>query len=100
MKDWERVQLTAMYIRDRYTCRTCNQSVYLYSSPQRAHRIANTKSNRKKYSDFVIDHIDNWASVCSLRCNGKQNIGGSPVQAQRLADDILGSIRCHPCGHL
>lgn len=100
MKDWEVEQIKTMFIRDAYRCRTCGKSVYLYGHPQRAHRIANTRANRRKYGDYVIDHIDNWRSVCRTEpCNSKQNIGNNPILAQKLADDILGSITVHPCGH-
>lgn len=42
--------------------------------PQGAHRIGNTKSNRAKYGDLVIDHRYNIGIVCSLRCNAALDI--------------------------
>ena len=84
MKQWERDQLANMYIRDRHTCCNCGLSIGRWRTPQRAHRIANTKTNRKKYGKAVIDHIDNWASVCSLRCNDAMNIGNNPVKCDKL----------------
>ena len=44
--------------------------------PQGAHRIGNTKANRAKYGDFVIDHRYNIGYTCSLACNGKLDISG------------------------
>ena len=42
--------------------------------PQGAHRIGNTKANRAKYGDFVIDHRFNIGMTCSLKCNGALDI--------------------------
>ena len=83
----ERDQLAQMYIRDRYLCCNCGAPV-MTEFPQHAHRIANTKANRKKYGKAIIDHIDNWASVCSLRCNSAMNIGNNPVKCDKLIAKI------------
>lgn len=41
---------------------------------QGAHRIGNTKANRKKYGWLVVDHRLNVGYACSLACNGKLDI--------------------------
>lgn len=84
----ERDQLARLYIRDRYQCCHCGRPVSL-GMPQRAHRIANTKANRKKFGFEIIDHIENWALVCSARCNDAMNIGNNPVECKRLLSRIF-----------
>ncbi|MGI5076127.1 hypothetical protein E4N71_12040 [Treponema vincentii] len=54
-------------------CEVCGQRP-LCGALQGAHRIGNTKSNRAKYGDFIIDHILNIGMTCSLRCNGALDI--------------------------
>lgn len=55
---------------------------------QGAHRIGNTKQNRAKYGDFVIDHRFNIGYTCSLSCNGKLDISGDTGAATRLCARI------------
>ena len=58
-------------------CEVCGKTLTA-STWQGAHRIANTKPNRAKWGDFVIDHPENIAIVCSLACNHVCNIGYNP----------------------
>ena len=55
-------------------CEVCNKPL-TNTTWQGAHRIANTKANRKKWGDLIIDHPLNIAIVCSLTCNHYVNIG-------------------------
>lgn len=76
-----------VFARDGYTC--CFPGC---GKPARhlAHRIANTKTNRKIYGDMVIDHDENVRSVCDDPThNDYYNIGNQPAQAQKLAKKIL-----------
>ena len=93
MKEWERDRLTEMNFRDGYTCCNCGLSIVRWLTSQRAHRIANTKVNRKKYGKHIIDHIDNWAAVCSLRCNDAMNIGNNPVECDKLVLKICSKLK-------
>jgi len=71
-----------------YRCEVCGKSVYAYGTPQLAHRIAQTKSNIKRYGIQVIHNQLNLAPVCSLRCNDKCNIGNRPEQVKELVRKI------------
>ena len=81
-----------VFRRDRWICRTCFESVHRHGTPQIAHKIADTKSNRKMYGDAVVDHPDNLAATCCLACNSAQNIGFKTVQAAELAAAIKEKI--------
>ena len=56
-------------------CEVC--SAPLGPHAQGAHRIGNTKANRAKYGDFVIDHRYNIGYACSLKCNSMLDISGN-----------------------
>lgn len=53
-------------------CEVCGAMLGSYR--QMAHRIGNTKSNRAKFGDFIIDHRFNVGMTCSLKCNAKLDI--------------------------
>lgn len=67
-------------------CEVCGKPL---TQMQGAHRIANTKPNRAKYGDLVIDHTLNIAIVCSLACNQSCNIGNNPGKSLRLVKQII-----------
>ena len=69
-------------------CEVCGKTL-TSSTWQGAHRIANTKPNRAKWGDFVIDHPENIAIVCSLACNQVCNIGYNPGACLRLVQKIV-----------
>ena len=54
-------------------CEVCGRPLR-DGQPQGAHRIGNTKTNRQKYGDFVIDHPLNIGMTCCLKCNGALDI--------------------------
>lgn len=51
-------------------------------------RIGNTKANRAKYGDFVIDHRLNIGMTCCLKCNGALDISGNTGEAIKLCRRI------------
>ena len=57
-------------------CEVCGRPLF-DGQPQGAHRIGNTKANRAKYGDFVIDHRYNIGYACSLKCNSMLDISGN-----------------------
>lgn len=67
-------------------CEVCGKP--LWSNAQGAHRIGNTKANRQKYGDFVIDHRYNIGYVCSLKCNAKLDISKDTGACIRLCKKI------------
>jgi len=76
-----------VYNRAGGICESCGQPV----PPDRfecAHRIANTKSNRRRWGPEVIDHPLNLACTHSRRCNDAQNIGFKPDLCRELAERI------------
>lgn len=68
-------------------CEVCGRPLR-DGQPQGAHRIGNTKANRAKYGDFVIDHRFNVGMTCSLSCNGKLDISGDTGAVIRLCARI------------
>lgn len=69
-------------------CEVCGKHLTT-STWQGAHRIANTKANRAKWGDFIIDHPLNIAIVCSLGCNQVCNIGQDPGKCLELIKKIV-----------
>ena len=69
-------------------CEICGR-VLTRSTWQGAHRIANTKTNRSKWGDLVIDHPLNIAIVCSLDCNHACNIGNDEGACLELVERII-----------
>lgn len=67
-------------------CEVCCKPLGAHA--QAAHRIGNTKANRAKYGDFIIDHPENVGYTCSLACNGKLDISRNPVACVRLCAKI------------
>ena len=55
---------------------------------QGAHRIGNTKANRSKYGDFVINHRLNLGMTCSLKCNGALDISKNTGEVIQLCKKI------------
>lgn len=74
-------------------CVVCGKALE-YNNMQGAHRIADTKANRRKWGSFIIDHPLNVAMVCSLTCNDACNIGYRPYECLRLAFAILSAEMC------
>jgi hypothetical protein len=68
-------------------CEVCGRPLRDGQS-QGAHRIGNTKANRAKYGDFVIDHRFNIGMTCCLKCNGKLDISGDTGAVIRLCARI------------
>ncbi len=69
-------------------CEVCGKPL-TNSTWQGAHRIANTKTNRAKWGNFVIDHPLNIAIVCSLACNHVCNIGYNQGECLKLVQQIV-----------
>ena len=68
-------------------CEVCGRPLN-EGQPQGAHRIGNTKANRAKYGDFVIDHRLNMGMTCSLKCNGKLDISRNTGEVVKLCKKI------------
>lgn len=68
-------------------CEACGKALSA-GQPQGAHRIGNTKANRAKYGDFVIDHRFNMGMTCSLKCNGALDISGDTGEVIKLCKRI------------
>ena len=68
-------------------CEVCGKALN-EGQPQGAHRIGNTKTNRAKYGDFVIDHRFNMGMTCSLKCNGALDISGNTGKVIKLCKRI------------
>jgi hypothetical protein len=91
-----------IFKRDGYICQRCS-----CRATELAHRIANTKSNRKYiaryylslYGKFlkkvtvkkIINHRQNVKASCHL-CNSYFNIGNQPVKRNRLLRKIFEEI--------
>lgn len=68
-------------------CEVCGRPL-ADGQPQGAHRIGNTKANRAKYGDFVIDHPLNIGMTCCLKCNGALDISRNTGAIIRLCARI------------
>lgn len=68
-------------------CEACGRPLR-DGQPQGAHRIGNTKANRAKYGDLVIDHRLNIGYTCCLKCNGRLDISGNTGAVIRLCARI------------
>lgn len=68
-------------------CEVCGQPL-CDGQAQGAHRIGNTKTNRAKYGDFVIDHRLNIGMTCCLKCNDALDISGDTGAVIRLCARI------------
>lgn len=86
MTETEEIQRKIALASSGGVCEVCGKVLTTW---QGAHRIANTKINRKKWGDFVIDHPLNIAIVCSLPCNDKCNIGNNPGKCFELIEKII-----------
>jgi len=83
---------TKRYImaRDRGMCRVCGKNANIYSTPQLAHRIPQTKANKRKYGD-ILHHPDNLWLTCCLACNHKAEL--HYTRWDEYADKLRGDIR-------
>ena len=88
MTDKEKLQRQIALASCGNVCEICGQTLTTW---QGAHKIANTKSNRKKWGDFIIDHPMNIAIVCSLKCNDACNIGYNKAETLNLIEKIIKS---------
>ena len=68
-------------------CEVCGRPLR-DGQPQGAHRIGNTKANRAKYGDMVIDHPFNVGYTCSLKCNAALDISQNPAECIQLCKRI------------
>ena len=89
MTEVEKEQRRQALARSGGICPVCGGSINQYGTPQYAHKIANTDTNRKKYGSFFIDHSLNGEYVCSLACNSSCNIGNNPGKVLELLADIV-----------
>ena len=71
--------------RDGYQCQHCGEPARFL-----AHRIAQTKANIAKYTEFIVHHPKNLVAVCERPdCNDKFNVGNNPITADNLVRDII-----------
>ena len=75
--------LREMYDYYFYSCFVTRQQ-----ATQRAHIIGNTKPNRRKYGDEVVDHPANWLPVADLQNNALVDLG-SNESAKALVAEII-----------
>jgi hypothetical protein len=68
-------------------CEVCGKPLK-DGQPQGAHRIGNTKANRAKYGDMVIDNPLNIGYVCSLKCNAALDISRNSAACIKLCSRI------------
>ena len=82
----ERIRI---YNRDGGRCQCgCNTPV-AFDAFEMAHRIANTKANRRRWGAVVIDSPLNRC-VALREHNSRLNIGGRPMECAALAARIQG----------
>jgi hypothetical protein len=72
-------------------CEVCGRPVS-QGQPQLAHRIPQRKHVIRRYGADVIHHPLNLALTCSLVCNARVSIAGSPVAMEMLYEQIKAEI--------
>lgn len=70
-------------------CPVCKGSIYQYGTPQFAHKLANTETNRKKYGTFFMNSRLIGVYTCSLGCNHLVQINNNPREILKLLADIV-----------
>jgi hypothetical protein len=94
MTEKQKEQRIKAYERTDSICPACGGSIYQFGTPQYAHAIGNTESNRKKYGSFFIDSTYNGCLVCSLECNADVDVGKSPGRImEKLVEILTNEIR-------
>ena len=88
-EEWQRKMALAV---SGGICEVCGKTL-TSSTWQGAHRIANTKMNRAKWGNWIIDHPLNIAIVCSLKCNQVCNIGYDEGACLELIEKIVNRER-------
>lgn len=88
-RDYLQQQRERIFEAQAGRCATCGRIHRDSSTMQLAHKVADTKANRKRWGKANIDHDWNKAMVCSemlggVSCNDAQNMAGRPVSADRL----------------
>ena len=83
MTNLERELVTNMYDRHDWRCFVCSNNV-----KQRAHIIGNTKMNRRRFGNDIIDSPLNWLPACGLLCNCLIDIGYSSMLPDKVAELI------------
>jgi hypothetical protein len=77
----------AIYLRDRGICLACRKPV-AFVDFEVAHRVADTKSNRRRYGDAVVDHPLNKATTHRGACNDAMNCGFRPAECEAIVRAI------------
>lgn len=76
--------------RDNFCCQKCGK--YLGFNGCLADRISQSKMNRKKFGNHIIDHPFNKVYTCiTNECNDSFNIGMNPMKSERLRKFIFTS---------
>jgi len=99
----------SILVRDNFTCKQCGKTPGI-SGLQIAHRIKNGVGTENYIQNYyhlkhgfnfalsmktikaIINHPDNLVTVCSLRCNDKQNIFYNPVERDELLLQIIDKV--------
>jgi hypothetical protein len=76
-----------IYTRDQGRCQCGCGDPVAFDAFEMAHRIANTKANRRRWGDAVIDSPLNRC-VAFREHNSRLNIGGRPMECAALAARI------------
>ena len=84
MTEREKDQVKAMYIHYGYMCFVDTTR----KATQRAHIIGNTKPNRNKYGNHIIDNPLNWLPAADLDNNKLIDIGKFPIYCERIKNII------------
>jgi hypothetical protein len=83
-----RDQRQAIAERDFFTCQHCGK--YIGLSGCVSDRISQSKANRRKYGNFVVDHFFNKCYTCiNNQCNDGFNIANKPNKSAALLSLIF-----------
>ena len=79
----EKEQLQAMYARYNYQCYVCGERAKM-----RAHIIGDTKPNRRRYGNAIVDNPLDWLPSCTLHCNSLIDISNNPEARDKIVSII------------
>lgn len=77
-------------IESESVCEVCGKPLML-KPIQGIYRIKDTKENRARYGDFVINHKLNIGRFCSFECNNVRDLGQDTEAALQLCKQIYES---------
>lgn len=87
------------YIQQYCRCEICGKRVLPENvfTMELAHKIIQSKQNKKKYGEEIIHHDNNMILVCSKTCNTTAIIKFNSLSEKKLVEEIKKEIKQESC---